>query len=76
MPYSDHVGAVGLAERFREAIHDQPLVIDDTELRITASFGVASLRSTDESPFDLLNRADEALYDAKGQGGNTVKTRV
>lgn len=76
MPYSDHVGAEGLAERFREAIVEQPLVLDDNELTITASFGVASLRSTDESPIDLLNRADEALYDAKGQGGNTVKTRI
>ena len=76
MPYSDHVGAVGLAERFRAAIAEQPLVLEDTELEITASFGVACLRDTDESPIDLLNRADEALYDAKGQGGNTVKTRI
>ncbi len=76
MPYSDHVGAVGLAERFREAIAEQPLVLEDRDLVITASFGVACLRNTDESPLDLLNRADEALYDAKGQGGNTVKTRI
>jgi len=75
MPYSDHVGAVGLAERFREAIATQPLTIEDKELEITASFGVACLRGTDNSPLDLLNRADEALYDAKGEGGNTVKTR-
>jgi len=76
MPYSDHVGAVGLAERFREAIAEQPLVHDDKELKITASFGVACLRGTDDSPLDLLNRADEALYDAKGEGGNTVQTRI
>jgi diguanylate cyclase (GGDEF)-like protein len=76
MPYSDHVGAVGLAERFREAIAGQPLVLDDLTLTITASFGVACLRGGDRSPLDLLNRADEALYDAKGQGGNTVKTRI
>jgi len=76
MPYSDHVGAEGLAERFREAIAEKPLVLEDMTLEITASFGVSCLRNTDNSPIDLLNRADEALYDAKGQGGNTVKTRI
>lgn len=76
MPYSDHVGAVGLAERFRAAIAEQPLVLEDRDLEITASFGVACLSNTDESPLDLLNRADEVLYDAKGEGGNTVKTRI
>lgn len=76
MPYSDHVGAEGLAERFREAIAERPLVLEDMTLEITASFGVSCLRNTDNSPIDLLNRADEALYDAKGQGGNTVKTRI
>lgn len=76
MPYSDHVGAVGLAERFREAIAEKPLVLEDMTLEITASFGVSCLRNTDNSPIDLLNRADEALYDAKGEGGNTVKTRI
>lgn len=76
MPYSDHVGAEGLAERFREAIAERPLVLEDMTLEITASFGVSCLRNTDKSPIDLLNRADEALYDAKGQGGNTVKTRI
>lgn len=74
MPYSDRRGAVSLAERFREALTDHPLETDHTQLTVTASFGVACLRDGDESPLDLLNRADRAMYEAKGHGGNTVKT--
>ena len=67
MPYSDFDGATSLAERFREAIARQPLAYYEHELTITASFSVACLHETDQSPLDLLNRADRALYDAKGQ---------
>ncbi len=73
MPYADHDGATSLAERFRVAITGHPLIFDGNELTITASFGVAHLRDTDESPLDLLNRADQAMYNAKDHGGNTVK---
>jgi diguanylate cyclase (GGDEF)-like protein len=72
MPYSDRDGATSLAERFRDAIDRHPLIFEDIELNITASFGVACLHDTDDSPLDLLHRADRALYDAKAQGGNTV----
>ncbi len=74
MPYSDHDGATSLAERFREAITQQPLEFGGNHLTITASFGVACLVDSDASPLDLLNRADRAMYDAKGHGGNTVKS--
>jgi PleD family two-component response regulator len=37
----------------------------------TASAGVAAWKA-DESPSDLLRRADEALYAAKGTGGDSV----
>lgn len=76
MPYANHDGATSLAERFREAITRRPLVFDGKKLTITASFGVAHLRDTDESPLDLLNRADQAMYDAKDHGGNAVKAAV
>ncbi len=72
MPFADHDGATRLAERFRDAIARRPLVFEGTELTITASFGVARLRDSDESPLDLFNRADQAMYGAKGRGGNTV----
>jgi PleD family two-component response regulator len=41
--------------------------------RITASFGVAE-SSLDEGTASLLNRADKALYKAKLDGKNCVKS--
>lgn len=74
LPFSDLAGAAGLAERFREAIAQEPPRYTGRELAITASFGVSSLQESDDSPLDLLNRADRALYEAKDLGGNAVKT--
>ena len=74
MPYSDLRGATALAERFREAIATSPLNYEGSEMTITGSFGVATLDESDESPLDLLDRTDRALYDAKKKGGNAVMT--
>ena len=76
MPYSDRRGAATLARRFRDAIVAHPLHFEGQELTITASFGVATLIDADTSPMDLLDRADRALYDAKGKGGNLVVVRT
>lgn len=73
LPYSDLHGAAGMAERFRDALTRQPVRLDDCELPVTASFGVATLHDEDHSPRDLLNRADRALYRAKAHRGNLVE---
>ena len=63
--------ASAVAVRARAAIEKCPFRYKDTELRATASFGVAeSLRS--EDGVALIARADEALYAAKGNGRNCV----
>jgi diguanylate cyclase (GGDEF)-like protein len=63
------------AERFRQSIEDIEIPLPGGEtLRITASFGVATLQ-TPESVDDgdkLLKAADEALYEAKAGGRNRV----
>ncbi len=41
-------------------------------LRITTSIGVATLNHPEETPEQMLKRADEALYRAKRQGRNRV----
>ena len=62
--------AVGLAEKLRRAIegYDWP-----KNLQVTASFGVAQLMQG-ESPTDFIARADKALYVAKAQGRNCVRS--
>jgi len=57
-----------IVERLRMTIGDYKYKIDDLELQITASFGVAA---TSEYNLDLgIKRADEALYEAKETGRN------
>jgi diguanylate cyclase len=66
--------AVTATERIRGILESKQWTIEPSGERIskvTASFGVAKLRA-DESPSDLLRRADERLYEAKIQGRNRV----
>jgi diguanylate cyclase (GGDEF)-like protein len=65
-----------LAERLRQAIEelDIPHHTSDSR-RVTASFGVASvLPEGSDSPEQLVERADKALYRAKAAGRNSVRT--
>ncbi len=58
-------------ERVRSEIEKK--VFGELKLRITASFGVASLQEGEDME-SLLKRADQALYEAKSAGRNQVKT--
>lgn len=64
-------GAALLSERIRKAIESVEFKSIDKDLNITASFGVAMLK-TDEDPYELLQRVDQAMYHAKGKGRNCV----
>jgi len=66
--------AAGFAERLRANICSKPMRIHGEALEITASFGVADNDGCD-SPEDLIQAADEALYRAKEAGRNCVKSR-
>ncbi|WP_175485687.1 ligand-binding sensor domain-containing diguanylate cyclase [Pseudoxanthomonas sp. GM95] len=58
-----------------QALHDavgaRPLNVDGLSLVVTCSIGVAWLRD-DETPTDLLRRADDGLYRAKREGRDRV----
>lgn len=62
--------AVGLAEKLRRCIEENDW---PKALQVTASFGVAQMQKQ-ESPTDFIARADRALYVAKAQGRNCVRT--
>ena len=66
--------AEDLAERYRLSICEQPLHYGDAEIPVSTSFGVACSTQGDQSPVDILNRADHALYEAKHHGRNTVRS--
>lgn len=60
--------AVLVAERMRVALEQEVW----PHRQITASFGVATARTSDESPEEVLQRADAALYFSKQHGRNRV----
>jgi diguanylate cyclase (GGDEF)-like protein len=77
LPQTDLEGAFRFAERVRRRIEalDLPLLDGDGVLKVTASFGAASLASTHNGDKEgLVAAADAALYRAKRSGKNrTVK---
>lgn len=66
LPETDLAGGRNLAERIRQAVEAHQF---EGVSHITSSFGVASLKTDGQ---DLVKRADEALYEAKKKGRNTV----
>ncbi|MGH7711462.1 MAG: diguanylate cyclase [Gemmatimonadaceae bacterium] len=77
LPETGAVGATSFAERIRELVEAQSFARanDGGGLRITASIGVATFPSPGvQTVEDLLTRADQALYRAKAEGRNLVRT--
>ncbi|MEA2276321.1 MAG: hypothetical protein QOI62_3104 [Solirubrobacteraceae bacterium] len=72
LPGTDLEGAYNLAERVRIGIEELGLPVLDGEgaLRVTASFGVATLPGSADDMRGLVAAADEALYRAKRSGKN------
>lgn len=59
------------AEELRLGLHSQPLPLENGAIPIAISIGLTPWRPQ-ESPQELLARADQALYDAKAQGRDRV----
>jgi diguanylate cyclase (GGDEF)-like protein/PAS domain S-box-containing protein len=64
--------AATVAERIRLRLKDESTNRFESGPRVTASFGVASLKDNPAGPSELNNFADEALYTAKESGRNRV----
>jgi diguanylate cyclase (GGDEF)-like protein len=60
--------AVPVAERINDAL-TAPFRLGDREVHVTASIGMAFAREGPESPEDLVEEADRAMYRAKRLGG-------
>jgi len=72
LPETDLAAACLVAERFRQALESVVVRHEETEIRITASIGVASWARSELSIEPALERADAALYRVKEAGRNAV----
>jgi diguanylate cyclase (GGDEF)-like protein len=81
LPEAGEEQAIRAAEKLREAIeatefrHEGVPPPSEPPVKITISIGVASLSSSvdqDQDEFELIRRADQALYEAKRTGRNRV----
>jgi diguanylate cyclase (GGDEF)-like protein len=75
LPDTEGPGALKLAQRLRDTISNQFIAAaaeDAPPIRVTASIGVATVSR--HSPYleHVLSQADQALYQAKNEGRNTV----
>ena len=73
MPDTDLAKAYMVGERLRQCIAAAPFQLPGgSQIKITASVGVASLEGLEDTPDAIIKRADQALYCAKRDGRNRV----
>jgi diguanylate cyclase (GGDEF)-like protein/PAS domain S-box-containing protein len=75
LPETATPDAVKVAERLREKISALQVIAEGHTIHYTVSIGLAALRPEDKSLREMVRRADEALYEAKGTGRNRVVSR-
>jgi len=76
LPDTKRPRAMELAERLKQVIEDLTIQTRDREIiRVTASFGVATLKNNSDK-IDLLKQADSMLYKAKASGRNIVMPQM
>jgi diguanylate cyclase (GGDEF)-like protein len=73
LPQTDEAAAGAVAERVRRAISDSPFFLDEgIEVEITASFGIAAFPRHAKTKDDLIQRADDAMYQVKSRSKNSI----
>ncbi len=58
------------ADRIRSSIAERLILTEKEIFQMTVSIGVATYEKNDQGIFDVLQRADNKLYEAKAQGRN------
>ncbi|MEZ5286998.1 MAG: diguanylate cyclase [Vicinamibacterales bacterium] len=73
LPETPLSGAKRVAETLRREVADRAIPWSGEDLHVTASFGLAQALAGEVNVQGILNRADQALYRAKEDGGNCVR---
>ncbi|HEY6077667.1 MAG TPA: GGDEF domain-containing protein [Polyangiaceae bacterium] len=72
LPETPLPGAAALAESLRARVANHGFVFQGERIPVTVSIGTALLGENDKVAADLIQRADEKLYEAKRGGRNRV----
>jgi len=73
-PGCDAAPGLARAERLREVVGSEPVIVKDICIKVTASVGVTTLREPKPQDYEaVLAAADKALYRAKEGGRNRVE---
>ncbi|WP_319498634.1 GGDEF domain-containing protein [uncultured Cohaesibacter sp.] len=62
-----------MCERIRHAICHEPIIVRDQKIHVSASIGAAVASDADGTLQQLINAADQKLYQAKEKGRNRVE---
>jgi diguanylate cyclase (GGDEF)-like protein len=74
LPATPPEGARELCERLRDSIASRPFTVESaTQVRVTASFGIASYPVHARTSLGLIKCSDEAMQSAKRAGKNAVR---
>jgi diguanylate cyclase (GGDEF)-like protein len=73
LPDTPVAGARQVSDNLRRAIAERPVVWNDGQIIVTASFGVSAVNIADHDPRSAIARADSALYRAKQVGRNAIQ---
>ncbi|MEW6279308.1 MAG: sensor domain-containing diguanylate cyclase [Candidatus Eremiobacterota bacterium] len=72
MPETNRISAVVVAERIRQAVEEYEFVLGSNIVHITVSGGVAAFPEDAQTKKELLEKADQAMYEAKHKGRNKI----
>ncbi len=75
LPHTQLEGALVLANRILTEISGKKVVAAGDEIKVTLSCGVTEFNNEMSEFKDVLNLADQALYDAKSNGKNRVMSK-
>lgn len=74
LPHTDPLGALDVAERIRSRVQELSVPWNGTSVSTTVSVGVAPMRSELPTLDWMIHEADTALYAAKSEGRNCVRS--
>lgn len=74
LPQTKLAGALKLADKVRKTIQEHTFIFQEKKIDISVSLGVTA-SGIHDSVFSLVDRCDNALYDAKKNGRNRIEYR-